>query len=230
MHVDRGTNDIYLQPTPILDCDHPDVIRFAKGAVRKASEPEELARRLFSAVRDGIVYDIRTPFYLPEHYRASEVLKRGRGYCVSKACLLAAAGRVVGIPSRLGLADIRNHGASKQIVEMMGCNIFTFHGYTEFYLHGRWVKATPAFDMPVFHRHNIAPVEFDGINDAVYPSHNLSGDPYVEYVKSHGSFADLPLDALLAAWREQYGEDRVRLWMAVFGSAQSVNGVKSVLV
>ena len=125
-------------------------------------------------------------------------LNDGRGYCVTKAaCLLCAMGRALGIPSRLGLADVRNSGASKQVIEMMGTDIFSYHGFTEFYLNGKWVKATPAFDSSVFPRHNIAPVEFDGIKDAVYPSHDLSGNPYVEYIRYHGSFVDVPLNDLL---------------------------------
>jgi len=217
--------DEYLQPTAVIDSDHPDVIGFAKEAVGEATDPLEKARRLFYAVRDGIVYDPRTPFFLPEHYKASNVLKRGRGYCVPKACLLCAAARAVGVPARLGFANIRNHGASRQIVEMMGCNVFAFHCFSEFYLEGKWVKATAAFDMPIFQRHNVAPVEFDGRHDAVYPSRDLNGNPYVEYITFHGSFADLPLQALLAAWREQYGDERVDLWMQFFEKLDKEKGL-----
>ncbi len=211
-----ASDDRYLQPTEIIDSDHEDLIEFAKKVVAGATEPVEQARRLFYAVRDGIVYDVRCPFFLPDHYRASSVLKRGRGFCVPKASLLCAAGRAMKLPTRIGLADIRNRGASKQVVEMMGTDIFAFHGFVEFLLDGKWVKATPAFDAPIFLRHNIAPVEFDGEHDAVYPSHTLNGDPYVEYLVYHGSFADVPLDALLAAWRKTYGEPRVEFWMRAF--------------
>jgi transglutaminase-like putative cysteine protease len=210
----------YLQPTEIIDSDHKDLIRFAKNVVAEATDPVERARRLFYAVRDGIVYDVRSPFFLPDHYRASSVLKRGRGFCVPKASVLCAAGRAMKIPARLGLADIRNHGASKQIVEMMGTDIFAFHGFVEFFLNGKWVKATPAFDAPIFLRHNIAPVEFDGEHHAVYPSHTLNGDPYVEYLVYHGSFDDVPIEALLAAWCKQYGEERMEFWLSVFENGQ----------
>ncbi|MEW6137323.1 MAG: transglutaminase family protein [Thermodesulfobacteriota bacterium] len=221
MSDDLNPDEVYLRPTAIIDSDHPEIIRFAQDAVGDAGDPSEKAKLLFYKVRDGIVYDTRSPFHLPEHYRASEVLRRGRGYCVPKACLLVAAGRAVGIPSRIGLADIRNHGASKQLLEMMGCNVFAFHGYAELKLHGRWVKATPAFDMPIYGQHNIAAVEFDGVHDAVFPSRNLKGEPYVEYLTTHGSFADLPLDALLAAWKKQYGEERVLLWIKAIASPEA---------
>lgn len=222
-----GTNqpsDEYLRSTDVIDSGHEDVIRFAREAAGDAADAIERAQRFFYAVRDKIVYDVRTPFFLPQHYRASNVLKRGRGFCVPKACLLCAVGRAMGIPSRLGLADIRNHGASQQIVDMMGCDIFAFHGFTEFCLEGKWVKATAAFDMPIFLRHNIAPVEFDGKHDAVYPNLTLRGEPYVDYLTYHGSFADLPLEALLDSWKKQYGEERVQLWMKAFAAAEGLEG------
>ncbi len=212
----KETSEEYLQPTAIIDCDHPDIRNFAQKATDGAEDTVDRARRLFYAVRDPVVYDAKSAFYLPEHYVSSNVLRNGRGYCVQKACLLCSAGRAVGIPSRLGFADIRNHGASQEMVDLMGCNIFAYHGYVEFYLEGNWVKATPAFDVQVFQKHNIAPVEFDGRNHSVFPSHDLSGKPYVEYLVYHGTSADLPLDALLESWRTTYGDDRVKFWMDAF--------------
>ena len=212
----NGAFSQYLQPTAVFDSDHEDVVRFAKESVKGADDPVEQARRLFHAVREGIIYDLRTPFHLPEHYRASNVLKNGRGYCVPKASLLCSAARACGIPARLGFADIRNYGVSKDIVEMMGSNLFVYHGFVELFLKGRWVKATPAFDTTVYKKHNIPPITFDGEHDTLLPSHDLNGNPYVEYVVDHGSFADLPLDEILAAWREAYGSDRVQAWINTF--------------
>ena len=210
------TMEQYLCPTRVINSDHPRVAAFVEEALDKVTDPVERARRLFYAVRDGIVYDAKVPFYLPEHYAASTILKNGRGYCVQKACLLCAAGRAAGIPSRLGFADIRNQGASQEIIEMMGSNIFAYHGFTEFFINGLWVKATPAFDMAVYAKHNIKPVEFDGKSDAVFPACDLNGNPYVEYLTHHGSSADLPLDDIMAGWDKIYGEDRVKLWKGMF--------------
>jgi transglutaminase-like putative cysteine protease len=208
--------DQYLRPTPVLNSDHPDVQAFAEKAMNGAKDPAERAIRLFYVVRDNIAYDPRVPFYLPEHYAAGTILKNGRGYCVQKACLLCALGRVAGIPSRMGFADIRNHGASPEIVEMLGCDIFAYHGYNEFFLDGKWIKATAAFDMAVVEKHNIAPVEFDGRTDAVFPSHDLNGNPYVEYLTYHGTSADLPLDEIMARWEKIYGVNRVKTWKELF--------------
>ena len=106
----------------------------------------EKAVLLYYAVRDGIRYDPYYPFYLPVHYRASVVLKGRRGFCVPKVSLLCAAGRACGIPSRAGFATVRNHLATPQLLEFMGSDLFVFHGFTEFFLEGKWVKATPAFN------------------------------------------------------------------------------------
>ena len=214
-HHDQSI-DQYLRPTAVVDSDNPDIVSFAEKVLKGVADPVERACKLFYAVRDDIVYDAKVPFYLPEHYVAGTVLKNGRGYCVQKACLLCAVGRAVGIPSRLGFANIRNHGASRELVDLMGCNIFAYHGYTELLLNGTWVKVTPAFDMTVYEKHNIEPVEFDGRNDAVFPSQDLNGNPYVEYITYHDPSADLPLDDLLAEWRKIYGEDRVNFWMDMF--------------
>ena len=74
------------------------------------------------------------------------MIKQGYGYCVSKAVLLAAAGRAVGIPTRLGFADVKNHLSSEKLKQAMQSDVFSWHGYTEFYLDNKWVKATPAFN------------------------------------------------------------------------------------
>jgi transglutaminase-like putative cysteine protease len=216
MNNQNESMEQYLIPTVVIDSDHPRVKAFAEQGLDGATASAERARRLFYAVRDGLVYDAKVPFYLPEHYAASTIIKNGRGYCVQKACVLCAVGRAAGIPSRLGFADIRNHGASQELIEMMGCDIFAYHGFTEFFIDGLWVKATPAFDLTVYAKHNIQPVEFDGRSDAVFPSRDLNGDKYVEYLTYHGSRADLPLEEIMAGWRKIYGKDRVKLWQEIF--------------
>lgn len=202
----------------MIDSDHPSVIQYAFLKTGDAKDTISKACALFEAVRDGISYDPVTHFYRKSHYRASNVLKRGDGYCVSKACLLCALGRAVGIPTRLGLADIRNHGASQEIIELMGTNIFTYHGFVEFFLEDRWVKATPAFDRSVYEKHNIPLVTFDGRRDAVFPSHDLKGNPYVEYIEYHGTFSDLPFENLMCSFRKIYTDARVDQWIEMLES------------
>jgi len=210
----------YLRPTAILDSDHPDIAAYAAEAVSgSGGDPRKQAVRLFYAVRDAIWYDPYSPFYLPEHYRASRILASGRGYCVSKAGLLCALGRACGIPARIGFATVRNHLSTRQLTDRMGSDLFVYHGFTEFLLSGRWVKATPAFNVELCRRHRVAPLEFNGIDDAVFQRYSSDKKPYMEYIEDHGSFADVPVERIVGAWKDAYGSDRVEGWIRAFENA-----------
>ena len=213
----QTADSIYLLPTSIIDSDHESIIEFARMTIGKG-EKDAVAKavKLYHAVRDGIWYDPYYPFYLPEHYRASNVLKSGRGYCVCKASLLCALGRACGIPSRVGFADVRNHLASTQLLEMMGTDLFVYHGFTEFYLEGKWVMATPAFNKELCEKHKVVPLEFNGREDSIFQPYNLEKKKFMEYVTYHGSFADIPVARIVEAWEEAYGRDKVRLWIDAF--------------
>ena len=90
--------------------------------------------------------------------------------------------------------------------------MFVFHGYNELYIEGRWIKATPTFNIDMCRRLNIRPVEFDGRNPAVFHSHDLKGNLHVEYITSHGHFADLPFEKMLDAFTKAYSEDVIERW------------------
>ena len=209
---------IYLRPTAILDSDHPRIAAFARQSAGQVNDPVEQAVRIYYAVRDGIRYDPYYPFYLPEHYRASRVLASGRGYCVCKASLLCALGRSLGIPSRVGFATVRNHLATKQLIEFLGSDLFVYHGYTDFFLDGKWVKATPAFNKELCLRHRVAPLEFNGREDSIFQPFNQENNRFMEYLDFHGTFDDIPVEEIVRAWEGAYGRDRVQGWIAGFES------------
>jgi transglutaminase-like putative cysteine protease len=206
----------YLIPTSIIDSDHKSVRDYAMETIHGSTEPVEKAVKLYLAVRDNILYDPYSPFYLPEHYRASYVLKRGRSFCVPKASLLCALGRACGIPSRIGFADVRNHLATRQLLDFIGSNLFVYHGFADFYLEGKWVKATPAFNSSLCKRHNVPPLEFNGREDSLFQPYNLDNQKFMEYVKFYGIDADVPVDQIVAAWEKAYGEERVKGWIKSF--------------
>ena len=206
----------FLAPTDIIDSDHKSIRNYAVENMGGSTEPVEIAVKLYLAVRDGILYDPYAPFYLPEHYRASYVLKRGRSFCVPKASLLCALGRACGIPSRVGFADVRNHLATKQLIEFLGSDLFVHHGFAELYLEGKWVKATPAFNKELCERHHVPPLEFNGREDSVFQAYNLQNQRFMEYVALHGVYSDIPVDQIVSAWEEAYGKDRVRNWIKRF--------------
>lgn len=204
----------YLLPTPVIDSRNESIIRHATEAVKDVGQdPVAQAVRLYYAVRDGIWYDPYYPFYLPEHYRASNVLRAGRGFCVPKASLLCALGRACGIPARVGFANVRNHLATRQLIDLMGSDLFVYHGYTEFFLQGRWVMATPAFNVELCRKHRVPPLEFDGHEDSMFQPYNLEHKKFMEYVGYLGTYADIPLERIVMGWEEAYGKDRVKTWI-----------------
>ena len=196
----------YLRPTPVIDCDSDSIKEKARQLTRGRDGAVDKAKSLFYFVRDEIRYN----FYilrsdLLEDFRASVILARGEGFCVQKAIVLAALARAVGIPSRLRFAVIRNPLASDKIKEILGGDLFVSHGYNELYIEGKWVKAAPTFDRETCQRNRLVLVEFDGINHALLPAHNLDGEPHIEYVQDRGDYDDLPLDEVIN-WRIQgYG-------------------------
>ena len=202
----------YLGPTTIIDSEHPNVRAFAKKVAGEGDDPGKQSVKLYLAVRDGIRYDPYSPFYLPEHYRASYVLERGKSFCIPKASLLCALGRACSIPSRIGFAVVKNHLATKQLLDYMGSNIFVYHGFVEFYLQGKWVKATPAFNRELCEKHQVLPLEFNGHDDSLFHAYNSANQKYMEYLEYQGTYADVPVSEILKGWEESYGKERVDKW------------------
>ena len=130
MTTKRDNLDLYLKPTFVIDSDSEVVKKKATLLAEKYRSQREKAKVLFYFVRDEIKYN-PYPSHSVEDYRASKTLQRGEGYCVQKAVVLTALARAVGIPARLGFADIRNNLAPKDLVEIMGTNMFVYHGYFE---------------------------------------------------------------------------------------------------
>jgi len=191
----------WLAPTQFLDYQHPAVQEFiadALGAeatgVKQSSR--DMAVRLYYAVRDGIRYD-------PYRFRmergifiASNTVREKAAYCVPKALLYAACLRAVRIPARPGFADVRNHLTTERLLELAGTDIFSWHGYVSLLLDGKWVKATPAFNVEMCSRFHVLPLEFDGGEDSLMHPYNAKQERHMEYVKQHGEFDDLPYDQL----------------------------------
>lgn len=182
----------YLDPARFIDSDHPAVAEFAEQARGHSDDPRDQAVALYYAVRDGVRYNPYVFSRNPETLKGSHALLAGESYCVPKATLLAACARHCAIPARIGLADVRNHLATPRLLALLRSEVFAMHGYTEFHLGGRWIKVTPAFNLDLCRLFQVAPLEFDGVNDSVFHPFNSQGERYMEYLADHGQFADLP--------------------------------------
>ncbi len=194
----------YLRPGRYVESDAPEIVTFAREAAgdATASDPIELAVRLYRACRDTVLYDPYQHYARLDTYSARATLLRGRGYCVAKAALLAACCRAQGIPARLGFADVRNHLATPRLLELNGGDVFYYHAYADIWLDGKFVKATPAFNNSMCERFGVLPLEFDGRNDSIFHPYDRNDRRHMEYLTDRGTFADVPVDAILAAFRE----------------------------
>lgn len=201
---DAITPDQCLGATWFVDSDEPAVRAFAERTVEGRADDRERAVALFLAVRDGWRYDPYSSTSEPDDYRASTVLRRSSAYCIPKSVLLTALCRAVGIPARLGFADVRNHLQSAKMRERMGTDLFVYHGYSEIWLDGRWHKVSSAFNKEMCERFGTKVLEWDGIGDALLHPFDASGNRHMEYVNQRGSFADLPFDEIMAAFDEVY--------------------------
>jgi transglutaminase-like putative cysteine protease len=194
----------FLAATYFIDADHADVQAFALAHTHEKATPIEKAVALFYAVRDGFSYNPYKIILKPEYMKASYQASKSDGYCIEKSNLFAAAARAVGIPSRLGFGNVRNHLGTKRLEAILGTDLLVFHGYAEVFLGGRWVKATPVFDAPLCAKLGVAPLDFDGLNDCVFQASDKSGQPFMEYIEEHGVFADLPFALFVENLRKHY--------------------------
>ena len=175
--------DKFLNPTYFINSDSDFVKKTANTIISNGVNKREKAIKLFYWTRDEIKYETHSSFSsIRRRYKASAIIEKGQGWCVQKAVVLAALARAVDIPARLHFADIQNHQTPEKMIGKMGTNIFLYHGYTDLYIDGKWVKATPAFNKELCTKFGYKAVEFDGIHDAIpvsYTHLTLPTTPYV---------------------------------------------------
>ncbi len=199
-----------LNSATMVDSGHPAVIAFARrvcpqpGAPVDDEQARERAVKLYYAVRDEVRYDPYRVDLTVNGLKASRVLADGYGWCVNKAALLAAACRVVGVPARVGFADVRNHMSTERLREHMGTDMFYYHGYTAILLGGQWLKATPAFNIELCTRMRLLPLEFDGTADSIYHPFSADGARHMEYVALRGEFDEVPHAELMRTFSQHY--------------------------
>lgn len=188
--------DEYLESADFIDSDHPAVMAYANEVIGNEQSASQQIKLLFDKIRDQFAYlpfamDLRAPAL-----KASHQLSQPTGYCVTKALLLSACARAIGVPARVCFFNVRNHLGTGKLEEVLKTDLIVFHGSSEVYLNGKWLKLVPAFDQPLCERLGVSVIEFDGKNDAIFQQYKrgteLSAGQFMEYVKEYGSFADFP--------------------------------------
>ena len=193
-----------IAPGRFIDSDARSIVGLAHSMTAGPCGEIDRIVRLYRAVRDSIIYDPYVDVFDQQNYRASSVLAAGRGFCIGKSALLAATARVIGVPARVGYADVRNHMTSRRLRERTKSDIFIWHSYTDLYIDGRWVKATPVFDQALCERVGLKPLEFDGRRDSLFHPFDREGRRHMEYLRDRGTFPDVPFETIQADFRLTY--------------------------
>lgn len=188
---------MYLQPTPYIDSDADNIIAYAKEITAGKDSDLERAVALYERVRDDIPYTPYVDYSNPDVFKASWTLARGVGFCIPKAAILAACARSLGIPARLGFADVKNHITTERLKKFIGSDIMPWHAYTELFLERKWVKATPAFNIELCEKFKIKPLEFNGREDSIFHPFTEDGEKHMEYLRDRGHYADVPIKPIM---------------------------------
>ena len=165
----------------------------------------DFALKAYYHIRDTWPYNPYRFSLIENDWRASEISTRKSGHCLDKAILLISVLRGKNIPARLGLAKVKNHIAVEELTEKFGNDVLVPHGYVELFVNDKWVKATPAFNKTLCERLDVAPLEFDGINDSLFQAYDTSGKvEFMEYLEDYGTFDYVPLTYMFDLMKETY--------------------------
>jgi transglutaminase-like putative cysteine protease len=129
----------FLQPTAVIDSDHPTIVAAAAEIAGQATDDEAVARRCFEWVRDNVRHSV--DYQLPVvTCTASDVLKHRAGFCYAKSHLLAALLRARGIPAAL---------CYQRLAFDRTASSFFLHGLVAIHLrrHG-WYRVDPRGNKP----------------------------------------------------------------------------------
>jgi transglutaminase-like putative cysteine protease len=211
----------FLVPAPGIQCDHPEVRALARQIAQGSANETEAAGRLFAFVRDTVRYSVRVNFWELDQFLALNTLARGHGFCVQKSALLTALARSLGIPARLGFADIHNHQIRGPLAEAVPDGIIYHHCFTEWWVGGAWRKATPSFDAGLTRELGWRLVEFAPDRDLLLPASDLAGQPHISYLAYHGWRLGVPLEEFLAVVVEKHGREGLEGWKRLAGERRA---------
>lgn len=119
----------YLESNLMINTDDPQLIELAKKAAGGETEPFNLGDKLRRFVTDYVT----TKSLNIGFGTASEVCRSRQGDCSEHGVLLAALGRLNGLPARVavGVVYLPTFGGQK--------NVFGYHMWTQFFIDGRWI-------------------------------------------------------------------------------------------
>ncbi|WP_299801247.1 transglutaminase family protein [uncultured Maribacter sp.] len=194
----------YLSPTYFFDYESDEIQDLVSEFKNTSLSEKEITIAIYNKVRDTWRYDPYSLSFNKEKYRASEIAKRPKGHCIDKSIILIAGLRALGIPARIHLAKVKNHIGVERLIEKFGSNELTPHGMVDAFINDKWLKLSPTFNASLCEMLNVAPLDFDGENDAVLQEFSTDGTQFMEYLEDYGHFEDVPMEFMERNAREHY--------------------------
>lgn len=132
--LDKAALSEFVEGNLMMNLADPELVALAKKAGEGEKDPYKLADKLRRFVTDYVT----TKSLNIGFATASEVARTKEGDCSEHGVLLAALGRLNGLPSRVvvGLAYVPVFGNED--------DIFGYHLWTQFYIDGRWLDVDAA--------------------------------------------------------------------------------------
>jgi hypothetical protein len=135
--MEYTVNKEYLQPTPILDSNHPWIVQFTNELLAKHTAGD---RELLQAAHQRLLESLSPIYTLIERRPASAILKRGSGSCSQRMAVLEAVARAAGIGTRSRALWIDGRFWSPRFQKL---HSFLPHrillAWPEFFIEGRWI-------------------------------------------------------------------------------------------
>lgn len=191
-----------LAETPFFNFSHPSI----QILLAKLDAETQLGKVLqaYKLIRDGISYNPYTFSEGEEALKASYASSHNSAYCIPKSALMVAVCRALGIPAKIGFADVKNHLSSPKLLAWLKTDLFVMHGYAQLYIDDKWVKCTPVFNKALCDKMGIKPLEFDGTQDSIFHPFTADGQAHMQYVTDHGTFDEMPVEMIFEASRKTY--------------------------
>lgn len=194
----------YLKATYYFDYETEEIQKLIQEFKTNTLTQKEKAKQLYLKIRDNWRYNPYRISLSKENYKASVIAKKTETHCIDKSILLIACLRGLQIPAKIHLAKVKNHIGIERIIEKFGTDEISPHGMVDVFLDGKWLKASPAFNIELCHKCNVSPLEFDGENDSIFQEFDNSGNEFMEYLEDYGSFEDVPMDFIFDNFKENY--------------------------
>lgn len=200
-----------LKTDEFMDFDHPDVQLKVKELTQGCENFWTKAKAIYYFVRDEIIYDFAPHIRNSENWKASVILKEGKGFCHQKSILQTALYRAAGLPSALSYQDAIDYPLlDTRYKERIPDGVLPYHGLSLIFIDNTWIRQDATLDAGLCNRRGYCLTDVERGKEILLPEKTKRGKPHFKIQKEHGYFDSFDprfRDSLLAhlpewnAWR-----------------------------